>query len=164
MDNQEAIRQLKAEFSMSSFKHVDVWVNFICGIAERHRETQIYRVVLIMADLLTKALLEAKSATGEEENRNLIDISVVLKEESLIRPTTVSTNQERTTFLAAISDWVKREINTFLNPEMLAVYAPKVTDHAFRMQIRQNHPTSTQLPSATHHSLDVRKHQVNMCW
>ena len=57
MDNQAAIKQLETEDSMSSAKHVDVRVKFICDVARKGLVNPVFvESRLMMVDLLTKAL------------------------------------------------------------------------------------------------------------
>ena len=71
MDNQAAIRQLETEGGMSSVKHVDVRLKFICDYARKDIVKPMFVASSIMkADLLTKAL----SAPRIAELRNLFKL------------------------------------------------------------------------------------------
>ena len=57
MDNQAAIRQLETEGSMSSVKHVDVRIRFICDYARKDVvKPKFVESSVMKAELLTKAL------------------------------------------------------------------------------------------------------------
>lgn len=55
-DNQAAIRKVEIEESMSSAKHLDVRLKYICDVAKRDIVRPEYlESRLMMADILTKA-------------------------------------------------------------------------------------------------------------